>query len=105
MRLRMTDDLQERIRQRAIQIWEAAGRPDGEHDQHWREAEAQIESEDAARTPSATQSKESPVEEATALGLAETSDLSPNQAKELLRKHGGDMEKVKEEAKSFKAES
>ena len=37
--------------------------------------------------------------------LAETTDLSPKQARELLRKHGNDWRKLEEEAKSFKAES
>lgn len=37
--------------------------------------------------------------------LAETTDLSPNQARELLRKHGNDWRRLEEEAKSFKAES
>ncbi|WP_442582536.1 hypothetical protein ACSBOB_11565 [Mesorhizobium sp. ASY16-5R] len=43
-------------------------------------------------------------EEAKALHLAETTDLSPQQAKELLHKHGGDMKKAKREAENFKAE-
>jgi hypothetical protein len=37
--------------------------------------------------------------------LAETSDLSPNQARELLQRHGNDWAKLKEAAKIFKAES
>ena len=37
--------------------------------------------------------------------LAETTDLSPNQARELLRKYGNDWRRIEEEAKSFKAES
>lgn len=37
--------------------------------------------------------------------LAETSDLSPSQARELLRRHGNDWPKLKEIAKTFKAES
>ena len=37
--------------------------------------------------------------------LSATTDLSPNQARELLRRHGNDWPKLKEAAKSFKAES
>jgi hypothetical protein len=37
--------------------------------------------------------------------LAETTDLSPNQARELLRKYGNDWRRIEEEAKTFKAES
>lgn len=44
-------------------------------------------------------------EEDLALHIAETSDVSVNQAKELLRKHGNDLRKVQEAAKLFKAES
>ena len=36
--------------------------------------------------------------------LAETTDLSPNQARELLRKHGNDWRKIDEVAKTYKAE-
>jgi len=36
--------------------------------------------------------------------LAETTDLSPNQARDLLRKHGNDWRKIEEVAKTFKAE-
>ena len=44
----MTDDRQERIRQRAHEIWEQAGRPEGSHMEHWDRATAEI---DAAAKP------------------------------------------------------
>ena len=37
--------------------------------------------------------------------LAETTDLSPNQARELLRRHGDDWRKIDEAAEILKAES
>lgn len=37
----------ERIRQRAHQLWEREGRPDGQADRYWLEAERQVMSEDA----------------------------------------------------------
>ena len=37
--------------------------------------------------------------------LAETTDLSPNQARELLRRHGDDWRKIDEAAEIFKAGS
>ncbi|RUV74227.1 MAG: DUF2934 domain-containing protein [Mesorhizobium sp.] len=43
----MTDDRQERIRQRAHAIWEQAGRPDGAHQQHWDQATAEIDGEES----------------------------------------------------------
>jgi hypothetical protein len=39
-----------------------------------------------------------------ALRLAETTDVSPNQAKELMRKHGKDSAEVEKQARNFKAE-
>lgn len=44
----MTDDRHERIRQRAHEIWEQAGRPEGAHMEHWDRATAEI---DAAPKP------------------------------------------------------
>ncbi|MER9052972.1 MULTISPECIES: hypothetical protein [unclassified Mesorhizobium] len=43
-------------------------------------------------------------DEKEALRLAETTDVSPKQAKDLMRKHGKDSQKVEKEAKNFKAE-
>ncbi|MDX8535823.1 DUF2934 domain-containing protein [Mesorhizobium sp. VK25A] len=39
----MTDDRHERIRQRAHEIWERAGRPEGAHLEHWDQATAEID--------------------------------------------------------------
>lgn len=39
-----------------------------------------------------------------ALRLAEKTDLSPKQAKDLMDKHGKDSPKVEKEARNFKAE-
>ena len=41
-------DWQERIRHRAQAIWEREGRPEGRHEDHWREAEKEIAAEDSA---------------------------------------------------------
>ena len=46
--------------------------------------------------------KDNRLSDKEALHLAETTDVSPGQAKELAKKHGKD--KAKEEAKNFKAE-
>ena len=43
----MTDmDKEQRVRMRAHEIWERHGRPDGRHDEHWQQAEREIEMED-----------------------------------------------------------
>jgi len=44
----MTDDRQERIRNRAHQIWLQEGQPAGQHDRHWHQAAADVDQEDAA---------------------------------------------------------
>jgi hypothetical protein len=36
---------QQAIRERAHQLWEAAGRPEGKEDQFWLEAERQLKEE------------------------------------------------------------
>jgi len=43
-------------------------------------------------------------EEKKALRLAEKTDVSPKQAKDLMRKHGKDSKEVDKKAKNFKAE-
>jgi len=39
----VTDDRQDRIRQRAHEIWEKAGRPEGAHQEHWEQATAEVD--------------------------------------------------------------
>ena len=43
----MADDRQNRIRQRAHEIWEQEGRPEGAHERHWRQAENEMAAADA----------------------------------------------------------
>ncbi|CAN7621307.1 DUF2934 domain-containing protein [Mesorhizobium sp. LjRoot246] len=44
----MADDRQERIRNRAHQIWLQEGQPAGHHERHWHQAAADVDKEDAA---------------------------------------------------------
>jgi hypothetical protein len=44
----MSGEKQQRIKQRAYEIWEAAGRPHGAHEVHWLQATSEIEAEDTA---------------------------------------------------------
>ena len=39
----MSDNKEDRIRAKAYVLWEQEGRPDGEHDRHWREAVQSLE--------------------------------------------------------------
>jgi hypothetical protein len=43
----MATDIPLRIRERAYQIWEQEGRPEGRHLDHWLEAEHQLVAENA----------------------------------------------------------
>jgi hypothetical protein len=48
-------DREQRIRERAFALWQAAGRPEGREHEHWQEAERAIdEAESMASTPGAT---------------------------------------------------
>lgn len=38
-------DRAERVRRRAHDIWEREGRPEGQHDEHWAQAEAEVDDE------------------------------------------------------------
>ena len=38
----MSGDMEERVRQRAHELWEQAGRPEGQQEQHWQQASQEI---------------------------------------------------------------
>jgi hypothetical protein len=42
---------EERIRRRAHEIWEADGRPEGRHEEHWARARREVEEEGAGGSP------------------------------------------------------
>ncbi|AEH89617.1 DUF2934 domain-containing protein [Mesorhizobium opportunistum] len=44
----MADDRQERIRNRAHQIWQQEGQPAGQDERHWHQAAADVDAEDAS---------------------------------------------------------
>jgi hypothetical protein len=56
-------------------------------------------------TKKAEAGKMAKARELEVMHLAETTDLSPNQARELLEKYGNDWERIRKEAANFKAES
>lgn len=39
----MSEDREQRIRERAHRIWEEEGRPEGREDEHWRRAEREVD--------------------------------------------------------------
>ncbi|MBZ9905092.1 DUF2934 domain-containing protein [Mesorhizobium sp. BR115XR7A] len=69
----MTDDRQERIRNRAHQIWQEEGHPAGQHERHWHQAAADVDREDAVKptvgkkpakkAPGASKAKAAPKQE------------------------------------------
>ncbi|WP_129793836.1 DUF2934 domain-containing protein [Sphingosinicella sp. CPCC 101087] len=46
----MSDDREQRVKQRAYEIWEQSGRPSGRHDDHWDQAQRELEEEDQGRS-------------------------------------------------------
>jgi len=47
----MTADLHDQIRQRAFQIWQAEGHPEGRDFEHWLQAEAELNGAPAEDKP------------------------------------------------------
>jgi hypothetical protein len=50
----MSQNREERIRQRAYAIWESEGRPADREDEHWRRAEEELRREEELQRPAAT---------------------------------------------------
>ncbi|MBX9457302.1 MAG: DUF2934 domain-containing protein [Rhizobium sp.] len=46
----MNNDYDQLIQQRAYAIWEREGRPDGRHDQHWKQAAQEMHGLEDAQT-------------------------------------------------------
>jgi hypothetical protein len=49
----MSDDRQQRVKQRAYEIWESEGRPSGRHDDHWNRADRELGEQDQGRSSGA----------------------------------------------------
>ena len=49
----MSDDRQQRVKQRAYEIWESEGRPSGRHDDHWSRADRELGDQDQGRSSGA----------------------------------------------------
>jgi hypothetical protein len=46
----MSDDRESRIRQKAYEIWEQLGRPEGQEQDHWIRAEAELQVDETEGT-------------------------------------------------------
>ncbi|ARP64619.1 hypothetical protein A9K65_015525 [Mesorhizobium sp. WSM1497] len=101
----MSDDRDDRIRERAYQIWEREGRMQGDPERHWHQAEAEIDLEgalpltaDDAQTGEIASSDVLEVE-----ALAVRTGISGDEAQELLDRLGNDRAAVEQAARSLKA--
>jgi hypothetical protein len=65
-----------RIRQRAHEIWEREGRPDGRHHEHWAQARREIEAEGLAPSPAA----EAPDDASPTVTAPDGGGTTPDQA-------------------------
>ncbi len=64
------------IRQRAYEIWEREGRPDGHQDEHWAKARQEIETENSALSPAA----EAPEEASPTVTAPDGGGTTPGEA-------------------------
>ena len=77
----MTDDRHERIRQRAHEIWEQAGRPEGAHMVHWDQATAEIDAAGKPKAKSPKKAAAAKVEKPKAVAKADKPAKAPAKAK------------------------
>ncbi|MBZ9722024.1 DUF2934 domain-containing protein [Mesorhizobium sp. AD1-1] len=103
----MSDDRDDRIRERAYQIWEREGRMQGDPERHWHQAEAEIDREGALpltaddALPETGEIASSDVLEVEALAVR--TGISGDEAQELLDRLGNDRAAVEQAARSLKA--
>ncbi|RWJ98118.1 MAG: DUF2934 domain-containing protein [Mesorhizobium sp.] len=77
----MTDDRQERIRRRAHEIWEQAGRPEGAHMEHWDQAAAEIDGAAKPKAKAAPKKAATAKAKAPAKAPAKAASKAPSKAK------------------------
>ncbi|MBB3264130.1 hypothetical protein FHW79_001745 [Azospirillum sp. OGB3] len=73
-------DRAERVRRRAHDIWERDGRPEGRHDEHWAQAEAEVDDEIRAERQSAETESSAP-DAAPKRRSTKATDAKPTSAK------------------------
>ncbi|MEX0405505.1 DUF2934 domain-containing protein [Aquibium sp. LZ166] len=77
----MAKDRSEALKQKAYEIWEREGRPEGMHDEHWAQAQRELDGE-VAEKPKATRSRKKPgAPEETAGMVADVPVKKPAAAK------------------------
>jgi hypothetical protein len=109
-------DRHEKIQQRAHEIWEREGRPNGQHDRHWRQAIDELDRDELDRErqelADAREERPPPARSDWDRGKVETGDVlaqealaiktgvSGDEAERLLEKSGGDSEAAEQAARA-----
>ncbi|MER8367938.1 DUF2934 domain-containing protein [Mesorhizobium sp. M0306] len=105
----MDDDLHEKIRQRAYEIWVREGRPHGAHERHWQQAKHELDLDDATTVPADGATDRGPTgtiassDVLTVEALAMRTGITGDQAQELIDRLGNDRATLEEAARNLKA--
>ncbi|QND55813.1 DUF2934 domain-containing protein [Mesorhizobium huakuii] len=103
----MTDDRNDKIRDRAYAIWQREGGAHGDHERHWHQAEMEIDREAALpltaddALPQTREIASTDVLEVEALAMR--TGISGDEAQALLDRLGSDRAAVEQAARSLKA--
>ncbi|TPK71133.1 DUF2934 domain-containing protein [Mesorhizobium sp. B2-4-15] len=103
----MSDDRNDRIRERAYQIWQREGGVHGDHERHWHQAEMEIDREAALPLTAGDalpQTREIASSDVLAVeDLAMRTGISGDEAQELLDRLGSDRAAIEQAARSLGA--
>ncbi|TGP20354.1 MULTISPECIES: DUF2934 domain-containing protein [unclassified Mesorhizobium] len=103
----MDDDRTEKIRQRAYEIWQREGSPDGDPERHWLQAEMEIDREAALPLTADDALPETrEIDSADVLtveALAIRTGISSGEAQELLDRLGNDRAAIEQAARAIQA--
>ncbi|QKC82799.1 DUF2934 domain-containing protein [Mesorhizobium sp. NZP2077] len=103
----MTDDREDKIRDRAYAIWQREGGADGDHDRHWHQAAMEIDREAALpltaddALPETREIASTDVLEVEALAVR--TGISGDEAQELIDRLGNDRAATEQAARGLKA--
>ncbi|QKD06340.1 DUF2934 domain-containing protein [Mesorhizobium loti] len=102
----MTDDRNDKIRDRAYAIWQREGGAHGDHDRHWHQAQMEIDRESALpltaddALPETSEIASTDVLEVEQLAVR--TGISGDEAQELIDRLGSDRAATEQAARSLK---
>ncbi|RVD47467.1 MAG: DUF2934 domain-containing protein [Mesorhizobium sp.] len=103
----MNDDRDDKIRDRAYEIWQREGGGHGDHDRHWHQAEMEIDREAAlpltADDALPETGKIASTDVLTVEELAARTGISGDEAQELIDRLGTDRVAIEQAARGLKA--